>query len=44
MYVVSAMQTALNANPISSVAGRASTAHQESTRPIATITSRKAAE
>ena len=44
MYVVSAMQTAPNAKPISSVAGNASTAHHECTRPIATITTRKAAE
>ena len=29
MYVVSAMNTALNANPISRAAGRASSAHHE---------------
>ena len=38
------MQTALNAKPISSVAGNASTAHQEWTSPSAHITTRNAAE
>ena len=41
--VVIAMNTALNANPISSVAGSASSAHHEPMRPIAAITSRNAA-
>ena len=44
MNVVSAMQTALNAKPISSAAGNASIAHQEWTSPIATITTRNPAE
>ena len=44
IQVVSAMQTALKANPISSAAGSASTAHHEWTSPIAPITSRNAAE
>ena len=37
------MQTALDAKPISSVAGKASTAHHECTSPIAVMTTRNAA-
>ena len=44
MYVVAAMQTALDAKPISSVAGSARIAHQECTSPIAVMISRNAAE
>ena len=44
IQVVSAMQTAAKAKPISNVAGKASTAHHEWTSPIAHITSRNAAE
>ena len=44
IHVVSAMHTAEKAKAISTVAGSASTAHHDSTRPIATMTSRKAAE
>ena len=38
------MNTALNAKPISSAAGSASSAHQEWISPIAAMTSRNAAE
>ena len=41
MYVVSARQAPANAKPISSAAGSASSAHQDSTSPIAAITPRK---
>ena len=41
MYVVSARQAPANAKPISSAAGSASTAHHDSTSPIAAITARK---
>ena len=44
IHVVSAMQTALNAKPISSAAGSASTAHQEWISPMAAMISRNAAE
>ena len=44
MNVVSAMQMPPNASPISSAAGTTSTAHQDDTRSIATITRRNAAE
>ena len=44
MYVVSAMHTALNANPMSSVAGSASTAHHEWVRPMSAMTTRNIAE
>jgi hypothetical protein len=44
MYVVSAIAAPPKANPISNAAGAASTAHQECTSPIATITSRNASE
>ena len=38
------MQAPENAKPMSSVAGTASTAHHDSTSPIASITSRKPVE
>ena len=44
MYVVSPMQTAANAKPISIAAGRASTAHHECSMPIRPMTTRNAAE
>ena len=44
MNVVSAMPAPAKAKPISQVAGQASTAHHEDTRPIAAITTRKPAE
>ena len=44
IQVVAAIATALKAKPISSVAGRARTAHQVCTRPRAHITTRNAAE
>jgi hypothetical protein len=44
IQVVSAMHTAPNAAPMSSAAGTTSSAHQDETSPIASITSRKPAE
>ena len=44
MYVVSPMQTAANANPMSIAAGSASTAHHECSIPITPITTRNARE
>ena len=44
MNVVSAIPAPANANPISQVAGQASTAHHDETSPIAAITTTKPAE
>ena len=42
MNVVAAMPQAANAKPMSAAAGSARIAHGDSTRPIASITTRKA--
>ena len=44
MYVVAAVPIAANANPMTSTAGRASSAHHEVMSPMASITSRKTVE
>ena len=44
MYVVHAMPIEAKANPISTAAGTASTAHGDSTMPITHIVTRNAAE
>ena len=44
IQVVTAMQTAENANAIRIAAGRARTAHHDWVRPISAMTTRKAAE
>ena len=41
IYVVTAMPTPANANPISTAMGTDATIHGESARPIATITTAK---
>ena len=43
MYVVAAMQTALDANPMRMVAGKARIAHHECTSPMAAMITRNAA-